>query len=230
MRTAILLSLTLALGHTGTTAGELTPVPSAELHLFFTKQPIAPEGTVLVPLDAIEKWLLTQATRTGDEIRITRYGETQSAIDLRLKIGSSTGLRNGAEVALGAAPRVIDKVTYVPLRFIAEAVGVWVESEGHRIHLQKPDLNWECWLAIPPDPRSLEGKMVALAVAQKPDNPKRVELIDLSADTMSGTVVVAQPGDSPDKVLRQRLAFSRDKTGWHLSQTVEVAPPVARGG
>jgi Copper amine oxidase N-terminal domain len=225
MWTTTILSVAVALTPCLGQGDEPVQVPSADANLFFAKQPIAPEGVMLVPLDAVETWLATKATRSGDTVTISHYGETNSEIDLRFDIGNDTGKVNGADVPLGAKPRAVDNVVYVPLRFVAEAVGVWVDSEDHRIHLRKPDLNWECWIQIPPHPQSLEGKMVALAVAQNPAKPKRLERIELAGDTMSGAVTLAMPGDEKGKVIRQRLDFTRDRTGWHLTGTTDVAPP-----
>jgi hypothetical protein len=125
---------------------------------------------------------------------------------------------------LDAAPREIDEVVYVPLRFVAEAVGVWVDAVDHRIRLKKPDLNWECWLAVPPHPMSLEGKLLALAIARYPQARQRVENVWLSADTISGQTIIAQPAPDGATPLRHVLAFRRDRTGWHFVSQTRLAP------
>ena len=179
------LMLALAFGSAVAQAAEEGSVPSADRNLFFLRQPAAPDGVTLLPLDAVERWLNTKATVTGDEITLSDYGgESHTALGLRLTIGSKTGFVNRKEIELPAAPRLIEGAVYVPLRVIADAVGVWVEPVDHRVHLRKPDLNWECWLAGPRDPRSLEGKMVALALGPKLTTPARIEDVGLSADTL----------------------------------------------
>jgi hypothetical protein len=127
-----------------------------------------------------------------------------------------------AEVPLDHPPQVIGDETFVPLGFVAEAIGVWVEPYGHTVRLRKPDEDWVCHLAIPPHPLSLEGKMVALAVARRPEVPKRVEVVALSPDTMSGYVSLAEPADDEAGVRRYTARYARDRTGWHF--TVEGPP------
>jgi hypothetical protein len=190
-------------------------VPSAELHLFFARQPVVVDGVVLVPLAAVERWLKTTAEeQTDGSLLITYYGQTRTAVRIQMWPGQKRGVIGRAEVPLDAAPQRIDDVMYVPLRFVAEAVGVWVDAIDHRIRLKKPDLNWECWLAIPPHPKSLQGKLVALAVARQGEKLKRVQSVSLSEDTMSGQVLIAEPnGDKPVKHL---LTYRRDGTGWHF--------------
>ena len=208
-------------------AGPQLKVPSAETDLFFAKQPQVGDGSVFVPLAAVERWLKTkvEGNRKG-EFHIAYYGETRVPVDLTLWVGERRARISRAEVPLDHAPKVIDEETYVPLKFIAEAVGVWVEHVGRHIRLRKPDLDWECWLAIPPHALSLEGKMTALAVARRPEKLKRVENVALSPDTMSGHVVIAEPSEDGKTVVRYAVHYTRDKTGWHFAS--EDGPIAAR--
>lgn len=200
-------------------------VPSAELHLFFQKQPAVVEGVLMVPLRAIERWLKTTADgHSGNQFSFAYYGETKTPIAIRMWVGEKRAVLGRMEVPLDAAPQTIKSELYLPLRFIAEAVGIWVDALDHKIRLKKPDLNWECWLAIPPHPQSLEGKMVALAVAREPDTLKRVENVGLSADTNSGQVVIAQPPSGGDRPVRYVLTYRRDATGWHFVSQAPFAP------
>jgi hypothetical protein len=212
-------------------SGPRLKVPSAETHLFFKQQPAVVDGLVMAPLDSIERWLNTkvQGNRRG-EFSITYYGETPTAISLKMWVGQKRAMVAAAEVPLDIAPQVIGEETFVPLRFIAEAVGVWVEPYGHTIRLRKPDEGWECYLAIPPSPSSLEGKMLALAIARAPDTLKRVEVLSLAPDTMSSVVSLAEPADTPEGVRRYSLRYTRDRTGWHFASEGEgVAPPEPPG-
>jgi hypothetical protein len=208
-------------------SGPRLKVPSAETHLFFKRQPVVVEGQVVAPLDSVERWLNTkvQGDRRG-EFSISYYGETPTAVSLRMWVGQKRAMVAAAEVPLDVAPQVIGDETFVPLRFIAEAVGVWVEPYGRTIRLRKPDEGWECYLAIPPSPATLEGKMLALAIARSPDALKRVEVVSLAPDTMSGVVGLAEPADTAAGVRRYSLRYTRDRTGWHFASEGEpVAPP-----
>lgn len=200
-------------------------VPSAELHLFFQKQPVVVGGVLMVPLRAVERWLKTTADgHYGNQFSFAYYGETKTPVTIRMWVGDKRAVLGRMEVPLDAAPQWTDSGLCLPLRFIAEAVGVWVDAIDHRVRLKKPDLNWECWLAIPPHPKSLEGKMVALAVAREPDTLKRVENVSLSADTNSGQVLIAQPPAGGDRPVRHVLTYRRDATGWHFVSQVPFAP------
>ncbi|HCU36759.1 MAG TPA: hypothetical protein DGT21_15315 [Armatimonadetes bacterium] len=48
------------------------------------------------------------------------------------------------------APVAVAGRTFVPLRFVAEAFGVWVESQGRTVTLQKPQEKLHAVMAIPP--------------------------------------------------------------------------------
>lgn len=198
-------------------------VPSAELHLFFQRQPVVVDGVIMVPLAAVERWLKTTAEQQADgSLLIAYFGETRTAVRIQMWPGQKRGVIGRAEVPLDASPQRIDDVMYVPLRFVAEAVGVWVDSIDHRIRLRKPDLDWECWLAIPPHPKSLQGKLVALAVARQPGELKRVESVSLSGDAMSGQVLIAEPNG--DRTAKHVLTYRRDASGWHFLARAPLNP------
>lgn len=213
-----------------TSGGPRLAVPSAEAHLFFRPQPVVLEGKVLVPLTAIERWLHT--TVKGDRRRqfsLVYHGGSPYPVQLTMWVGQKRAVVARAEVPLDVAPAVIGAETFVPLRFVAEAIGVWVEPVGHMIRLRKPDEGWVCYLAIPPHPESLEGKLVAAALARRP-GPSRVEVIKLSADTRSGVVSLATV-DGRAGVKRLSLRFTRDRTGWHFASQGPglPLPPVPEG-
>jgi len=204
-------------------------VPPADTHLFFATQPVTVEGSVFVPLAAVERWLNTkvQGDRRG-EFSIVYYGETQHAAMLKLWVGQPRAMVAQAEVPLDLPPQIIGEETFVPLRFIAEAFGIWVEPYGHTLRLRKPDDGWVCYLAIPPHPKSLEGKMLALAAARRPEAPKRVEVVGLSADTMSGYASIAEPAGDGAGVRRYTARYTRNGTGWHFASegpALEPPPP-----
>jgi len=206
-------------------SGPQLKVPSPEKHLFFLKQPVVVEGTVMVPLTAVEQWLQVkvQGDRRG-AFTLSYFGGVPTATGLGLRVGDKQATVARAKVPLEVAPQVIDNETFVPLRFIAEAVGTWVEPVGRQIRLRKPDEGWECLLAIPPHPKSLEGKLAALAASHRPTTPKRLEEIALSADTISGHALIAEPAETGAGVVRHTLRYQRDRTGWHFLSEEPVPP------
>jgi spore germination protein YaaH len=79
-------------------------------------------GSTLVPLRAIsENFGCDVAWQPDGRITVTRGG-----LLIELKIGSRAGTMNGAGLLLQAAPRYINNLTYLPLRFFAEAFGYQV--------------------------------------------------------------------------------------------------------
>lgn len=206
-------------------AGPRLAVPSAEAHLFFRQQPVVVEGKVLVPLSAIERWLHTtvEGNRRA-EFRLVYYGGTPYPVSLTMWVGQKRAVVARAEVPLDVAPQVIGGETFVPLRFVAEAIGIWVEPVGRTIRLRKPDKGWVCYLAIPPHPKSLEGKMVTTALARYPHLSTRVEIIELSPDTRSGVVSLAILGERGFGVRRVSVRCVRDRTGWHFASTGPALP------
>jgi len=211
--------------------GPRLKVPAPDAHLFFAPQPVVVEGSLYVPLTSIERWLNTkvQGDRSG-EFSITYYGETPQGVSLTFWVGQNRARVAQAEVPLDTPPQIIGEETFVPLLFMAEAVGVWVEPYDHTVRLRKPDEEWVCHLAIPPHPLSLEGKMLALAIARRPELPKRVEVIALSGDTMSGYASLAEPADNEAGFRRYTAQYKRDRTGWHfVAEGPPMTPPEPPG-
>ncbi|MEK4343630.1 TraB/GumN family protein [Paenibacillus sp. FSL P4-0184] len=86
--------------------------------------PVVEKGTTLVPMrPLLEKlnvnmnWNKKTQTVTG----------TKNGLALSLTIGSTTATVNGEKKKLEVAPKTINNVTYVPVRFIGETIGYKVE-------------------------------------------------------------------------------------------------------
>lgn len=93
--------------------------------------PVMLGGRVMVPLRGVVERLggnlhLEAATKsiTG------AHPDTEK--QFRLKIGSRNAVANGRQVTLDAPPRVIRGTTYVPLRFISEAMGADIRWDNAR--------------------------------------------------------------------------------------------------
>ncbi len=133
--------------------------PSARV-LAFDVLPRTIDGKVVVPLRAIFEWLGARVDYSAG--RIDAY-EGHSAIPrVTLVIGQPTALLSGSAYRLDVPPVVIGGRTFVPLRFVAEAFGVWVDSVGRTITLQKPQESLKAVMAIPP----AEGSHLAKIWAQ----------------------------------------------------------------
>ncbi|MFF2017037.1 M13-type metalloendopeptidase [Paenibacillus sp. NPDC058177] len=95
---------------------------------FSKSAPIVEKGVTLVPVQPLleklgvqVKWDAKTRTLSGTKVGLT----------LSLKVGSTSATVNGKAIKLDAAPKQIQNVTYVPLRFIAETAGykvAWNQS------------------------------------------------------------------------------------------------------
>jgi hypothetical protein len=91
--------------------------------------PIMVGGRVMIPLRGVVE-------RLGGNIK---YDPTSKVItgaqpnlekQFRLRVGNPAALLNGKEMSLDTPPRVIRGVTYVPLRFVSEAMGADVRWDA----------------------------------------------------------------------------------------------------
>ena len=87
-------------------------------------QPVEVNNRVLVPLRSVfqetgasVKWIA--ATRTVEAVF--------DDIDVELQIGSQTAYINKKQVSLDVAPEIVNGSTMIPLRFVGEALGIFVE-------------------------------------------------------------------------------------------------------
>lgn len=92
-------------------------------------QPRMMSGRVMVPLRGVVE-------RLGGNIlydaktKVITGAHPGTSNQFRLRVGSDEALLNGKNMMLDAQPRVIMGTTYVPLRFVSEALGAAVEWNG----------------------------------------------------------------------------------------------------
>lgn len=153
---AALAALTLAL------CPATVPAHAAGGELVFDVQPVTLEGRTLVPLRPIFEWL--GAKVEYDAGHLSAYRSEGSEVPLvELWVGSTDAKVAGSPYRLDVAPQLISERLFVPLRFVAESFGVWVEAQGRQMKLSLPQENIEALMAIPPHPQSLLGKMWVVA-------------------------------------------------------------------
>jgi len=131
---------------------------SAARELLFDVQPVTLDGRTLVPLRPIFEWLGARVTYENGHIRAWR-SEGATVPQVELWIGSTEAKIAEADYALDVAPQLINRRAFVPLRFVAESFGVWVDPMGQEMLLRLPQENIEALMAIPPHPQTLQGKM-----------------------------------------------------------------------
>ncbi|MGD9496058.1 MAG: copper amine oxidase N-terminal domain-containing protein [Armatimonadota bacterium] len=126
--------------------------------LLFDVQPVTLEGRTLVPLRPIFEWLGAKVTYEEGHIKAYR-SEEAIAPQVELWLGSTQAKVGEAPYQLDVPPQLIFDRCFVPLRFVAEAFGVWVEAEGQQMKLSLPQENIEAVMAIPPHPQTHLGKI-----------------------------------------------------------------------
>ena len=94
----------------------------------FTVNPLLEEGTTLVQFRPVFEKLGLKVTWDGTTQTVT--GTTYN-LKIQLTIGSKSVLVNGEEKQLLAAPKIVNDVTLIPLRFVGETSGREVSWEGH---------------------------------------------------------------------------------------------------
>ncbi|MEK8126668.1 M13-type metalloendopeptidase [Paenibacillus filicis] len=90
---------------------------------FSQSEPVLENGVTLVPMRPILEKLDVQLN--WDEASRTVSG-AKDGLSLSLQIGSTDAIANGQAVKLEVAPKLIQNVTYLPLRFVAETIGYQV--------------------------------------------------------------------------------------------------------
>lgn len=91
---------------------------------FTNFNPVVEKGTTLVPMRPLLEKLNINMNWDGKTQTVTG---TKEGLQLSLKIGSTSATVNGQQKKLEVAPKSINNVTYVPIRFIGETTGYKVD-------------------------------------------------------------------------------------------------------
>jgi hypothetical protein len=90
-----------------------------------TRAPVERAGRVFVPLRGIFERMGATVVYSAGQINATGNNRTIS-----LRIGSTSATVNGQSQTIDVAPFIIGASTYVPLRFVAQALGATVNWDG----------------------------------------------------------------------------------------------------
>ncbi|MFO7945728.1 MAG: copper amine oxidase N-terminal domain-containing protein [Armatimonadota bacterium] len=134
-----------------------SPKPEAGGGLFFDVLPVTKEGHVLVPMRAMFEWIGAKVEYDSGTVKAYEFHSMVPRVELT--IGDRGARLSGEPYELAVPPEVIGGRTFVPMRFCAEAYGVWVDVEGRTITMQYPQANVKAEMAIPPAPQSHLAKM-----------------------------------------------------------------------
>ncbi|WP_155985855.1 stalk domain-containing protein [Paenibacillus gorillae] len=131
--------------------------------LTLTTAPFTQDGVTLVPmrpifdaLGANVSWEATTETIIG-----SKFG-----VSISLKVGKKTAIVNGKPVKLDAAPLVRNGVTYVPARFIAEALDANVKWNSKDSSIRITTKEYENWKLYQQIMKDAEASRVKLTTAQ----------------------------------------------------------------
>jgi hypothetical protein len=94
----------------------------------FTQPPIVRAGRVFVPLRGVFEQLGASVVYANGQINATGRGRSVS-----LNIGSNQATVDGQPQTMDVAPFIVNATTFVPLRFISQALGAsvnWNDSTG----------------------------------------------------------------------------------------------------
>lgn len=93
------------------------------------QQPLIMSGTTLVPMRAIFTALGAEVAWESETMTVTARKGDMTVV---LQIGACAGRVNDREVALAHRAQLVEGTTYVPLRFVSEALGAQVGWDGKR--------------------------------------------------------------------------------------------------
>ncbi len=105
------------------------PVYVDDRRVYFDVNPIRTNGSLLVQFRPLFERLGLSVGWDGNTGTVT--GEKEG-IAIKLQIGSAEAWAGGRSITLAAAPELVNGSTFVPLRFVGEALGyevVWLEQE-----------------------------------------------------------------------------------------------------
>ena len=91
--------------------------------------PVMIGGRVLVPLRGVVE-RLGGSIQYDAQSKVITGAQSNLEKQFRLRVGSNEALMNGQNTALDAPPRVMNGTTYVPLRFVSEALGADVRWDN----------------------------------------------------------------------------------------------------
>jgi hypothetical protein len=111
-----------------------TPTPAPQIKIYidnqlqsFAQQPIIESGTTLVPMRACFESLGATVNWNNDTQTVT---SRRNNIEIKLSIGNRLAYVNGTAQTLSVPGKLVNGYTYIPLRFVGEALGDTVVWDG----------------------------------------------------------------------------------------------------
>lgn len=213
--TALLLSIVMTLAFATSAQAEAKPVSvwfNNEEIQFGNQAPIIEKGTTLVPVRAFLEKLGFEIGWDEEHKVVTA---SNNSLNIALQINNATAVVNDVEHTLTVAPKIMNKNTLVPLRFIAEIAGYKVSwdqelriaaiavKEASRGFLWKVEQNGNTVYLLG-----------SIHVANEAMYPLRAEIEDAfsQADHLTVEVDITKGGDPEIQQFVEKIATYQDGT------------------
>ncbi|OMD44027.1 stalk domain-containing protein [Paenibacillus sp. RS8] len=111
-------------------------IDNEEIHL--DPAPKFRNGSVIIPMRPIFEYFGAELLWDKEKQTIKVDANTNS---FTLKIGSLQATLNGKTIQLNESPKIINNITFVPLRFVSESFGATVQWNAiqHSVHIRSND-------------------------------------------------------------------------------------------
>jgi hypothetical protein len=106
------------------------------MNVKFDVPPVIKEGRTLIPVRAIEAMGATVEWFPKDYLVIITKGDGDDKITIKMYLESGLVYVDGVKKEIDIKPGMINNRTYVPLRFIAEALGLKVDYENGKVNVK----------------------------------------------------------------------------------------------
>lgn len=108
----------------GVKAMPVESIISNKAKLKFDVPPVIKEGRMLIPVRAVTEGMGAAVVWNQEEQSVTI---SKDGTEIVIKLGEGTAMVNGAQTELGVTAQTFNNRTFVPLRFIAESLGLSVD-------------------------------------------------------------------------------------------------------
>ncbi|MZQ76452.1 MAG: hypothetical protein GT589_09925 [Peptoclostridium sp.] len=108
----------------GVKAMPVDSIISNKAKLKFDVPPVIKEGRMLIPVRAVTEGMGATVVWNQEEQSVTI---SKDGTEIVIKLGEGTAAVNGAQTELGVTAQTFNNRTFVPLRFIAESLGLSVD-------------------------------------------------------------------------------------------------------
>lgn len=108
----------------------------------FTVDPVIENGRTLVPLRQVANALGYEVQWDAPNQKITLLGHNlqEEDVTLTMKIGNSQATVNSQTVMMDVPPKIINRSTMIPIRFVSESMGYFVKYENGVIFITNYEL------------------------------------------------------------------------------------------